>query len=324
MDPNPFDRRLPFLKVTLIFLSVFNILNFPNDRSMKTTLYFLVFLFLNFTTEAFSQEKLLKIIMIGAHPDDCDIKGGGTAALFVQMGHQVKFVSVTNGDAGHMKEGGGMLAKRRIAEAKEAGRRLGVTYDVLDHHDGELLATLPIRLEIIRLIRDWDADVVISHRSNDYHPDHRYTAILVQDAAYMVGVPNIAPDTPPLRKNPVFLYFQDNFQKPYPFKADIAIDITPVLDKKIDAMDAHESQFYEWLPWIGNYAEEVPTDKGERKAWLKSKRTSAPNAAVHEALKTWYGESKASQVKYAEAFEICEYGSQPSKEEIKRLFPMLQ
>lgn len=291
---------------------------------MKTTLYFLVFLVLNFAPEAFSQEKPLKIIMIGAHPDDCDIKGGGTAALFVQMGHQVKFVSVTNGDAGHMKEGGGMLAKRRMAEAKEAGRRLGVTYDVLDHHDGELLATLSIRLEIIRLIRDWDADVVISHRSNDYHPDHRYTAILVQDAAYMVGVPNIAPDTPPLRKNPVFLYFQDNFQKPYPFKADIAVDITPVLDKKIDAMDAHESQFYEWLPWIGNYAAEVPAEKGERKAWLKSKRTVAPNAAVHEALKTWYGESKALQVKYAEAFEICEYGSQPSKEEIKRLFPMLQ
>lgn len=324
MDRNPFDRRLPFLEATLIFLSVFNILNFPNDRSMKITLYFLVFLFLNFTTEAFSQEKPLKIIMIGAHPDDCDIKGGGTAALFVQMGHQVKFVSVTNGDAGHMEEGGGMLAKRRMAEAKGAGKRLGVTYDVLDHHDGELLATLPIRLEIIRLIRDWDADVVISHRSNDYHPDHRYTAILVQDAAYMVGVPNIAPDTPPLRKNPVFLYFQDNFQKPYPFKADIAVDITSVFDKKIDAMDAHESQFYEWLPWIGNYAGEVPAGKEERKAWLKSKRFFAPNAATIEALKTWYGEPKALQVKYAEAFEICEYGTQPSKEEIKRLFPMIK
>lgn len=308
----------------LIFLLVFNILNFPNDRSMKISHFFLIFLFLNFATEAFPREKPLKIIMIGAHPDDCDIKGGGTAALFVQMGHQVKFVSVTNGDAGHMKEGGGMLGKRRIAEAKEAGRRLGVTYDVLDHHDGELLATLPIRLEIIRLIRDWDADVVISHRSNDYHPDHRYTAILVQDAAYMVGVPNIAPDSPPLRKNPVFLYFQDNFQKPYPFKADIAVDISSVFGKKIDAMDAHESQFYEWLPWIGNYASEVPADKEERKAWLTSKRTGAPITAVREALKTWYGESKAIQVKYAEAFEICEYGTQPSKDEIKRLFPMLQ
>lgn len=291
---------------------------------MKIFHYLIALLFINFTPEAFSQERPLRIIMIGAHPDDCDIKGGGTAALFVQMGHQVKFVSVTNGDAGHMEEGGGMLAKRRMAEAKEAGQRLGVTYDVLDHHDGELLATLPIRLEIIRLIRDWDADVVISHRANDYHPDHRYTAILVQDAAYMVGVPNIAPDTPPLRKNPVFLYFQDNFQKPYPFKADIAVDITSVLDKKIDAMDAHESQFYEWLPWIGNYVAEVPADKVERKEWLKSKRSITPNSAVLEALKTWYGETKVLNIKYAEAFEICEYGAQPSKEEIKRLFPILK
>ena len=291
---------------------------------MKITFYLLALLWIVLPMSAISQNKPLKIIMIGAHPDDCDIKGGGTAALFVQMGHQVKFVSVTNGDAGHMEEGGGMLAKRRMAEAKEAGRRLGVTYDVLDHHDGELLATLPIRLEIIRIIREWDADVVISHRSNDYHPDHRYTAVLVQDAAYMVGVPNIAADTPPLRKNPVFLYFQDNFQKPNPFEPDIAVDISSVFDKKIDALDAHESQFYEWLPWIGNYAEEMPKEKEARKDWLKSKRVFSPNALTLAALKTWYGESKVGQVNYAESFEICEYGTQPSKEEIKRLFPMLQ
>jgi LmbE family N-acetylglucosaminyl deacetylase len=270
-----------------------------------------------------AQDKPLRIIMIGAHPDDCDIKGGGTAALFVSMGHQVKFVSVTNGDAGHMEMGGGMLAKRRKAETEEVARRLGVSYDVLDNHDGELLATLPVRLDIIRLIRDWDADVVISHRTNDYHPDHRYTAILVQDAAYMVGVPNVAADVPPLKKNPVFLYFQDNFQKPNPFSADIAVDITNVIDKKIDAMDAHVSQFYEWLPWIGGYADEVPEGKEERKTWLREKRWSSVSPSAKPALEKWYGTAKAGQVKYAESFEICEYGSRPSEQDIKRLFPML-
>ncbi|WP_158858288.1 PIG-L deacetylase family protein [Lunatibacter salilacus] len=270
-----------------------------------------------------AQDKPLRIIMIGAHPDDCDIKGGGTAALFVSMGHEVKFVSVTNGDAGHMEMGGGMLAKRRKAETEEVARRLGVTYDVLDNHDGELLATLPIRMDIIRLIREWDADVVISHRTNDYHPDHRYTAILVQDAAYMVGVPNVAADVPPLKKNPVFLYFQDNFQKPNPFSADISVDITSVIDKKIDAMDAHVSQFYEWLPWIGGYADEVPEGTEERKAWLRDKRWSSVSPAAKPALEKWYGASKASQVKYAESFEICEYGSRPTEQDIKRLFPML-
>jgi LmbE family N-acetylglucosaminyl deacetylase len=287
-------------------------------------LYSLLALFVFSFQPVFSQSKPLKIMMIGAHPDDCDIKSGGTAALFAAMGHQVKFLSVTNGDAGHMEEGGGMLAKRRYDETQEVAKRLGISYDVLDNHDGELLPTLEIRLDVIRKIREWDADVVISHRYNDYHPDHRYTGILVQDAAFMVGVPNIAADTPPLRKNPVFLYYQDNFQKPNPFEPDIAIDITSVIDKKIDGLDAHVSQFYEWLPWISNDPDLIPEGKEERKAWLKSKRTLAPNPTVMKVLEEWYGKENASQIKFAEAFEICEYGTQPSKEEIKRLFPMLK
>lgn len=273
---------------------------------------------------AFSQEKPLRILMIGAHPDDCDIKGGGTAALFAKMGHEVKFLSITNGDAGHMEMGGGMLAKRRYAETQEVAKRLGIQYNVLDNHDGELLPTLEIRLDVIRKIREWGADVVISHRPNDYHPDHRYTGVLVQDAAFMVGVPNIAADTPPLRKNPVFLYYQDNFQKPNPFSPDIVIDITSVIDQKIYALDAHTSQFYEWLPWIGNETDVIPEGKEQRIVWLKSKRASGPNPAVQKALEEWYGKEKAAQVKFAEAFEICEYGSRPSREDILRLFPMIK
>ncbi|OYX15294.1 MAG: GlcNAc-PI de-N-acetylase [Algoriphagus sp. 32-45-6] len=279
--------------------------------------------FLLSVTLTFAQEKPLRILMIGAHPDDCDIKAGGTAALFAQMGHEVKFLSITNGDAGHMEMGGGMLAKRRYAETQEVAKRLGIQYDVLDNHDGELLPTLEIRLDVIRKIREWGADVVISHRPNDYHPDHRYTGVLVQDAAFMVGVPNIAADTPPLRKNPVFLYYQDNFQKPNPFSPDIVIDITPVIDQKIYALDAHTSQFYEWLPWIANDPDMIPEGKEERLTWLKSKRASGPNPAVQKALEEWYGKEKAAQVKFAEAFEICEYGSRPSREDILRLFPMM-
>jgi len=279
--------------------------------------------FLGLQTMIFAQDRPLQIIMIGAHPDDCDIKSGGTAALFVAMGHHVKFVSVTNGDAGHQSEGGGMLAKRRIAETKEVAKRLGVSYDVLDNHDGELLPTLEIRLQIIRKIREWKADVVIAPRSNDYHPDHRYTGVLVQDAAFMVGVPNIAPDTPPLRKNPVFLYFQDNFKKPNPFQADIAVDITSVIAKKLDGLDAHQSQFFEWLPWIGDYESEVPKDKAKQREYLLSKRVTKVNPEVKKALEKWYGKENAEKINYAEAFEICEYGSIPSEADIRRLFPML-
>ena len=275
------------------------------------------------TVNAQNADNKIRIIMIGAHPDDCDEDGGGTAALFAQMGYAVKFVSVTNGDAGHQALKGKELAKRRFAETQESGKRLGVTYDVLDNHDGLLMPSIEVRLEIIRKIREWNADVVIAPRPNDYHPDHRYTGVLVQDAAYMVSVPNIAPDVPALKKNPVFLYYQDHFQRPNPFRPDIAVDITSVYDKKVSGLDAHESQMYEWLPWIGHYLDQVPKDKNERIQWLAKQRAGTITPEIKTALEKWYGKDRAPQVKYAEAFEICEYGTQPNDEQIKRLFPML-
>ena len=276
------------------------------------------------TTVAYTQNDPIRVIMIGAHPDDCDIDGGGTAALLAKMGHAVKFVSVTNGDAGHHEQGGGILAKRRIAETQEAGKRFGVEYEVLDYHDGGLEPTLEARLEIIRRIREWKADVIITHRPNDYHPDHRYTGILVQDAAYMVGVPNVAADTPPLAKNPVFLYFSDNFQKPNPFRPDITVDITSVFDQKIHALAAHESQVFEWLPWIGGYLDKVPQGEKEREEWLKKVWARPITKEMRSSLEKWYGKEAASAVKHAESFEICEYGKQPGEDDIRKLFPMLK
>ncbi len=264
----------------------------------------------------------LHVIAIGAHPDDCDIRFGGTAAKFADQGHQVKFVSVTNGDAGHQDMGGGALAKRRTEEAKEAGRRFGIAeYEVLDNHDGELMPTLSIRKQIIRRIRDWNADIVIAPRPNDYHPDHRYTGILVQDAAYMVVVPNVAADTPPLRKNPVFMYFQDHFQRPNPFRPDVAVDIDDVWDRKVNALDAHVSQFYEWLPWVSGILSEVPEGAAARKEWLGRQRAGRITPAVRESLESWYGAEKAGRIQHAEAFEVCEYGRRPSREDLRKLFP---
>src|SRR5206468_3342944 len=187
----------------------------------------------------------LRIIAFGAHPDDCELKAGGVAAKWAALGHHVKFVSVTNGDIGHWRMAGGPLARRRTAEVQKCARILGIDTQVLDIHDGELLPTLEHRRTITRLIRDWKADLVLSHRPNDYHPDHRNVGVLVQDAAYMVTVPFFCPDTPYLRKNPVFLYFEDRFTKPNRFAADVVVSIDDVIDKKLAAMEALESQFYE-------------------------------------------------------------------------------
>lgn len=265
----------------------------------------------------------IRIIMFGAHPDDCDERSSGTAALYAQMGYAVKFVSVTNGDAGHQTLKGKELAKRRYAETQESAKRLGITYDVLDNHDGLLMPSLEVRLEIIKKIREWNADVVFAPRPNDYHPDHRYTGVLVQDAAYMVAVPNIEPETPALKKNPVFLYYEDHFQRPNPFRPDVVVDITSTYDKKIAALDAHQSQMYEWLPWIGHYSQEVPQTEADRIKWLAIRTARPINPETRASLEKWYGKDRADKVKYVESFEVCEYGAQPNDEDIRKLFPML-
>ncbi len=276
-----------------------------------------------------AQGEVLNIIAIGAHPDDCDSKFGGTAALFAKMGHNVKFLSLTSGDAGHQSQGGGALGNRRRAEAAEAGRRLGIAeYETLDNHDAELLPTLHVRHQVIRAIRNWNADIVLGLRTNDYHPDHRNAGHAVQDAAYMVIVPNVCPDTPPLEKNPVFLYKQDHFQKPYPFQPDIVVNIDEVIDQKISGLDGHESQMYEWGPWTqGRTQDMVPKEKEARRAWLAKRIKSRGGNISPErmaGLEKWYGKEAASKVQFTEAFEIAEYGKQPTDDEIRKMFPMLK
>ena len=286
-----------------------------------------------FSAPAWSQDTAddgkLRIICFGAHPDDAEYKSGGTAALWAQLGHHVKLVSVTNGDIGHWGMAGGPLAQRRTAESAKVAKGLGVESEVLDIHDGELLPTLENRQKITRLIRQWNADIVIAHRPWDYHPDHRYVGVLVQDAAFMVTVPFFLPSVPALKKNPVFLYSSDRFQKPYPFEADIAVDIDSVFDQKVTALNALVSQTFEGgaLGSAEKMAAAPPESQPElRAAWLKERwirRQSAEAKQSRDALIRWYGEQKANEIQYAEAFEICEYGRQPDDSEIRELFPFL-
>jgi LmbE family N-acetylglucosaminyl deacetylase len=267
----------------------------------------------------------IRIICFGAHPDDCELQVGGTGAMWASKGHKVKFVSLTNGDIGHWREAGGPLARRRLDEVLKAAQTLGVTTEVLDIHDGELLPSLETRRLVTRLIREWKADLVISHRPNDYHPDHRYTGVLVQDAAYMVTVPFFCPDIPHLTNNPVFMYYPDRFQKPNPFAPDVVVDITPVMEKKLAALSIMESQFYEGGA-NGNPGF-VPTDPEAQKKRRQTVRDgfSRRNQSIAERFRgqlgDWYGPDKAQTVKFAEAFELCEYGRQPDKKEFARLFP---
>ena len=268
----------------------------------------------------------LRIIAFGAHPDDCEIKAGGVAAMWAAQGHKVKFVSTTNGDIGHWKMAGGPLAQRRTAEVQKAADILGIETEVLDNHDGELMPTLENRKHIVRLIREWKADLVLTHRPNDYHPDHRYTSILVQDAAYMVIVPFICPDVPHLKTNPVFMYYSDRFEKPYRFEPDVAVAIDEVIDRKLDAMVALESQFIEGgVSGHEGLVPKTPQEKAKRQEAVRAsfrRRFARTADRFRDELIAQYGRERGRKIECAEVFELCEYGRQPSESELKAMFPL--
>lgn len=268
----------------------------------------------------------LRILIIGAHPDDCEFTAAGTAALWAKRGDTVCFVSVSNGDAGHHEMGGGRLAQRRFHESLAAAAVIGIDYIILDNHDGTILPTLEMRYQLIDLIRSFKPDLILSPRPNDYHPDHRYTAQLIQDAAYMVTVPNVRAGITNLVHNPVIAYVSDTFQKPAPFAADVVVDIDSTIDAKIAMLDCHVSQMYEWLPWNGGYLDQVPQEATARREWLRQRLDTRMqrDAQTNRALLIAHYGIRGATVRYAEAFEGCEYGAPLDAAAIARLFPFVR
>ncbi len=277
-----------------------------------------------------STDGKLRIIIFGAHPDDAELVAGGTGALWAAQGHHVKYVSGTNGDIGHAQVAGPELAARRKAEVQAADKLLGGETQVLDIHDGELMPTLENRRAITRLIRQWRADIVIVHRPWDYHPDHRYLGQLVQDSAFMVTVPFFCPETPYLIHNPVFMTSFDGFQQPIPSRADVVVAIDDVIEKKVDALMLMESQFVEGgaLGYVDPLPENDPAAREARKVQARERmrqyseiHSNQRESQYRDKLIELYGEEIGKNVKYAEAFEVNEYGRQPTPAEMKQLFP---
>lgn len=269
----------------------------------------------------------LRLLVVGPHPDDCSIKAGGIAATYVDAGHDVTFLSVTDGSAGHHELDRDAIAARRRREVDAVADTLGVDYEVFDIRDGELRPTLETRHRLIRFIREVDPDLVLGPRPNDYHPDHRYCAQVVRDAAYMLIVPNVCPDTPPLESVPVIGYVADHFQKPQPFDPDVVLDVSDVEAQKLDALHCHESQMYEWLPYTTGDLDAVPETDAERREWLASDGVEHLATATEmnvadrfrSKLRRRYGEDAAA-VTHAEAVELSEYGATPSDADLDRLF----
>jgi LmbE family N-acetylglucosaminyl deacetylase len=277
--------------------------------------------------EAQGPAKPLRIIAFGAHPDDAELKASGVAALWAAQGHKVKFVAMTNGDVGHFAEAGGPLARRRKAEVAECAKILGIETEVMDIHDGELTPSLENRKAVARLIREWQADIVMGHRPYDYHPDHRYTGVLLNDAAVVVVAPFFVPDTPPTPRNPVFLYYSDGFVDPKPFDPTVVVGIDETADKKWKCVSAMPSQFGDKDSWQGRTLPNVPAGDRERQTYLLElvkKRNLAVADQYRERLIALYGKEKGQAFKYAEAFQLGQYGRQASVDELKGMFPILR
>lgn len=290
-----------------------------------------------------SIDKKLKVLMIGAHLDDNETFGGGTALQYLDKGHSVRFLSLCNGCGGHHENSPEVIVKRRYQEAQNVAKLTGLTYDVWNIRDCELVADLSTRKRLVRYIREFAPDIIFTHRPNDYHADHRAAALLVQDSSYLLIVPNFCRETVAMKNMPVIMYFADNFQNP-PFRADIVVATDNVIDKKYQMYNCHVSQFYEWLPYTYGELDQVPKDKNERLEWLRSPRVprdkpltleellsntsqnpneyfeSLPATKYRHVLAERYGQS-GENVLFAEAFEVSEYGMQITKEKEKQLFP---
>jgi len=270
----------------------------------------------------------LRVMIIGAHPDDPDITGGGIALKYVKAGATVKLVSMCNGDKGHMAMTSEALAARRYREAQRSRAILGVDeYRIVPHRDCEIEVTLEMRQEMTRLIRAFAPHVVFTHRTCDYHADHRAVGTLVMDSAYLLGVPLWCPETPIPTVKPAIYFLRDAFTHPAELRPDIVVDIGDEMDQLLTALCSHESQFFEWLAFDKRIAEAVPPDLEGRKAFIEKywmvprKRFDADRFRLR--LEAVYGQGRGALVRYAEAYELSEYGYQPSAEEVKQLFPFL-
>ena len=268
----------------------------------------------------------LKLLVLGAHPDDADVHAGGLIARHRKLGHEVKMVSVTDGAAGHHKIEAGELAALRREEAAAAGRVVGSAYEVWDFPDGHLVNTLDLRNRIIAEIRHFAPDLVLTHRTCDYHPDHRAVGEAVQDAIFLVRVPKVVPEVSTLRAAPVVAFLPDLFSRPYPLLADVILDVTNELDTIVAMLACHRSQVFEWLPWLDGRLDEVPGDEPGRRAWVRQWLAQHLQMRLDRFRKEFeaaYGPSPGDRLCAIEVFEISQYGSPLDAAARRRLFPLV-
>ena len=229
---------------------------------------------------------------------------------------------------------------RRAKESAKVAELLGIRYDVWDIDDCTLTSDLETRYRLIRYIREISPDLVIAHRPNDYHADHRASGELVRDASYILTVPHTCPDVPAMRFMPVIVCNEDTFKNPA-FIPDFIVDMDDEIETKLHIAHLNVSQVYEWLPYT--HGDTVPEGEAERKEWLKGMnvteettdeeilaskshgyavRFAKTAARFRRELIARYGIERGKKIRYAEAYELCPYGKQPDEALAATLFDL--
>ena len=186
----------------------------------------------------------MKVLAIGAHPDDIELLCAGTMAKFAQNGDEVYICHICNGNKGSKVYSSDELAEIRKKEAIASASIIGAVSLSAEIPDGELVQDLDSRIRVIDVLRQADPDLVITHSPDDYHSDHINTSKLVFEATYLANLGLWKTDFPPTTKLP-YLYYMDTIAG-INFTPDEYVDITGTIDTKIEMMMKMESQ----LGWL--------------------------------------------------------------------------
>ena len=241
--------------------------------------------------------KTLRLMLIMAHPDDAEFSAGGLMSLWHRSGHDIKILCLTNGNAGHHSLGRVELAQRRYDEASRAAAVVGAELEIWPEDDGRLAPDVALREKLIGAIREYRPDLIVAHRTADYHPDHRAAGQLVKDSIFLLQVPAIKPEQPPLAQMPSILLAWDRFSDPRPCRFDWVIDTQSVQEQVVDLLSCHASQVFEWLPAL------IPNAQGPfDRAWLTKFYQRKPSAVAKKTT------SPDRPLTFAEAYEISDYG----------------
>ncbi len=227
-------------------------------------------------------KRKLRVLVLGAHPDDAEWFCGGTLARFAKEGHAVVIAHVSNGNKGSFRYTSEELGKIRRRESIAAAKVVGATSLTCDLPDGEVVVNVEHERRITEIIRQARPDVMIATDPNDYHGDHRAVGEMAAHCTYMATCPLYKTASPFLENLPV-LYYCDTLSS-VNFAPTEFVDITDFIDTKIRMMMAHKSQ----VEWIAARA-----------------KANARDFLAEEFKAVAHTRGSQCGVRYAEAFRIC-------------------